>query len=78
MPRNSKATSLEKTETVRFVENMSERVRLAEKFRKEGYDCSVAQGVIQFYIGLERADEIQQLLQKNGYDASWGVYPARA
>ena len=72
--QNSKA---EPTPAIRPVAEMSEKQILAEKFKKQGLDCSVDSGIIRFYVGMEKQKEIESMLEKSGYDASWGIYPRK-
>ena len=72
-----KQTQDEERTPIRPVSEMSPKAMLAEKLRKQGYDCAVNSGVLQFFVGLDREDEVRKLLEKNDYNASWGVYPVR-
>ena len=56
---------------------MSEKQILAEKLRKSGLECSVDSGIIRFYVGVDKKRDVEELLKKEGYQASWGVYPVR-
>ena len=62
----------------RPVAEMSEKQILAEKFRKQGLDCTVNSGVITFCVGMERKNDIEEMLKEAGYRSSWGVYPVRS
>ena len=55
----------------------SEKQMLSEKLKNQGIDCTVDSGVIRFYVGLHRENEIRRILRENDYRASWGIYPER-
>lgn len=54
----------------------SERERLAEMHRREGYDVRCENGIIMFYGDIS-FDKVKTMLKADGYNASYGVTRAK-
>lgn len=77
MKRANKQTAPEVTESASLcLPATSERDRLVEIHRREGYDVRCENGIIMFYgnISYEKA---RDLLRADGYNASFGVTKAK-